>query len=99
MSEDIIERLRREQGPLCQEAAAEIEQLRDDLSRIRSVYNFASLEAEIERLRACVLSDEEIGALQAAVENLRSPDKAESRTIDAAWRIASKLEQIANRLS
>ncbi len=40
------------------------------------------------------LDDEDIGTLQAAVENLRSPDRNE-RTVDAAWRIASKLEQLA----
>src|SRR6266496_1147180 len=43
------------------------------------------------------LTNDEIGTLQAAVENLRSPDKAEEWTIEAAWRIASKLEQIAKR--
>jgi hypothetical protein len=35
--------------------------------------------------------------LQAAVENLRSADKTESQTIDAAWRIAFKLDQMAKR--
>jgi hypothetical protein len=43
------------------------------------------------------LIDEDIFLLQAAVENLRSADKTEQRIIDAAWRIAFRLEQIANR--
>lgn len=43
------------------------------------------------------LSEEDIGTLQAAIENLRSPDKSDERTIEAAWRIASKLEQIVVR--
>lgn len=43
------------------------------------------------------LTDEDIGTLQAAVENLRSSDRMEERTIDAAFRIAYKLEQITKR--
>ncbi len=42
------------------------------------------------------LSDDEIFTLQAAVENLRSADRNEA-TVDAAWRIASKLEALAKR--
>lgn len=34
------------------QSAAEIERLRDDLARVRSVYDFARLEDEIKRLRA-----------------------------------------------
>jgi hypothetical protein len=45
------------------------------------------------------LSDDDIFTLRAAVENLRSPDKAQERTIEAAWRIASKLEAITARTS
>jgi hypothetical protein len=47
------------------------------------------------------LNDDEIFALQAAVEHLRGgiPDDSESRErrVDAAFRIASKLEQITRR--
>lgn len=47
------------------------------------------------------LNDDEIFTLQAAVEHLRGgiPDDPESRErrADAAFRIASKLEQIAKR--
>lgn len=43
------------------------------------------------------LSETDIGNLQAAVENLRSPDRMEARTIDAAFRIAETLEALARR--
>jgi hypothetical protein len=42
------------------------------------------------------LSEEDIGTLQAAVENLRAPERTES-IIAAAWRIAYRLEQLAKR--
>lgn len=44
------------------------------------------------------LTNEEIGTIQAAVENLRSANKDEHR-VEAAWRIAYKLEQMVKRLS
>lgn len=42
------------------------------------------------------LTEDDIGTLQAAVENLRSCDKTESRT-EAAWRIAHRLAALATR--
>jgi hypothetical protein len=42
------------------------------------------------------LSDDETFTLQAAVENLRSAER-DDRIIEAAWRIASKLEALAKR--
>ena len=40
------------------------------------------------------LDDEDLGTLQAAVENLRLANRT-TEQLDAAWRIASKLEMIA----
>jgi hypothetical protein len=40
------------------------------------------------------LDEEDIGTLQSAVENLRAPERTPS-IIDAAWRLASKLELMA----
>lgn len=44
------------------------------------------------------LSDDEVSALQSAVENLRAPERTQP-TAEAAWRIASKLEKIAKRMT
>jgi hypothetical protein len=44
------------------------------------------------------INDDELFTIQCAVENLRSADQNESR-IEAAWRIASKLEALAKRIS
>jgi hypothetical protein len=42
------------------------------------------------------LADDATFTIQAAVENLRSADRTE-QTVEAAWRIAAKLEGIAKR--
>lgn len=44
------------------------------------------------------INDDELFTIQCAVENLRSADQGESR-VEAAWRIASKLEALAKRIS
>lgn len=43
-----------------------------------------------------IIGEDEIFTLQCAVENLRSPDKDDAR-IDAAWRIASKIEDMTKK--
>jgi hypothetical protein len=46
------------------------------------------------------LSEEDIGHLQAAVENMRAAPEGEeqrARILDARWRIAEKLESLARR--
>lgn len=47
-------------------------------------------------MTAINLSDEDIGTLQAAVENLRSCERPQ-RVVEAAFLIAFRLEQLAKR--
>lgn len=44
------------------------------------------------------ITPDELFTIQCAVENLRSAERDE-RTVEAAWRIASKLETLAKRLT
>lgn len=46
------------------------------------------------------MTEEDLGTLQAAVENMRSAPEGDEqcdRILDARWRLASKLEDMAKR--
>lgn len=42
------------------------------------------------------ITEDDLATLQSAVENMRAPERTPS-VIDAAWRIASKLDDMAKR--
>lgn len=42
------------------------------------------------------MSESDIGTLQSAVENMRAAERTES-VVEAAWRLAYQIEQIAKR--